>query len=263
MRKTRIDRAANTTIVSVRTLHVVIPVYNEKGTLEPCVRRVLAAPLPPAWKIDITLVDDHSSDSHFPAVESLVKRLSSEGRPLEFLRHAVNRGKGAALQTGFDAILNHNPPPDDDLVVIQDADLEYDPNDFAALMQPLLEGRADAAIGTRWGTQYRYKSLKHRVHALGNNALTMLSNLMTGYRVSDMECCYKMVPIVLLRRLRPMLTESRFGIEPQFVAGLSRLHARVAEVPVRYDPRGVAEGKKIGWKDGVRALIVIAREKFK
>jgi glycosyltransferase involved in cell wall biosynthesis len=244
------------------TLHVVIPVYNEQGTLEQCVQRVLDAPLPAGWNRHLTLIDDHSDASHFPAVESLAKRLIADEHPLEFHRHAVNRGKGAALQTGFDAVLAGGAS-DDDLVIIQDADLEYDPNDYSSLMQPIISGVADAVVGTRWGGHYDYKSLKHRIHAMGNGALTRLSNLMTGLRVSDMECCYKVVPVKLLKRLRPMLTENRFGIEPQYVAALSKLNARVAEVPIKYDPRGLAAGKKIGWKDGVRALIVISRERFR
>ena len=243
---------------------MVIPVFNERGTLEPCLDRVFAAPLPAGWTRSITLVDDHSDRSHFPAVQKLVDRLRAGQRSIFFLCHEVNKGKGAALQTGFDAILSREPRVNqDDLVIIQDADLEYDPNDYASLMQPLLSGQADAVLGTRWGEHYRYKSLKHRVHAMGNGALTLLSNFMTGYRVGDMECCYKLFQVSLLRRLRPMLSEQRFGIEPQIVASLSRLGARVTQVPISYDPRGVAAGKKIGWRDGVRALIVIAREKFR
>lgn len=248
-----------------RTLHVVMPVYNERGTLEPCVRRVLAARLPEGWRVQITLVDDHSDDAHFPAVQNFVERMQRESHPLWFERHSINRGKGAAVQTGFDAVLARaGPDAEDDLVIIQDADLEYDPADYAALMQPLIaEAReVDAVVGTRWGVHYESGSLKRRMHVAGNATLTYLSNLMTGYRVSDMECCYKLFSISLLRRLRPMLTEQRFGIEPQIIASLSRLKARIREVPVRYDPRGVAAGKKIGWKDGVRALIVMAREKF-
>jgi len=243
------------------TLHIVIPVFNERGTLEPCVRGVLAAPMPEGWARHLTLIDDHSSDSHFFAVQGLVDLLQSESQPMTFLRHVVNQGKGAALQTGFDSILSSGAP-DHDLVIIQDADLEYDPNDYAALMQPIIRGSADAVVGTRWGRHYQVKSLKHRVHMLGNGSLTLLSNLMTGLRVSDMECCYKITSIGWLRMIRPMLSEKRFGIEPQYVAALSRLKARVTQVPVKYDPRGVAAGKKIGWKDGVRALIVIARERF-
>jgi hypothetical protein len=147
--------------------------------------------------------------------------------------------------------------------VIQDADLEYDPHDFLPLMQPILDGRADATIGTRWGAHRRNAGLKRKIHALGNAALTRLSNRMTGYRLLDMECCYKMLPIALLRRLRPMLTEPRFGIEPQMVAAMRRLGVTLAQVPVQYDPRGIAAGKKIGWTDGVRALVVITRERLR
>ena len=244
------------------TLHIVIPVFNERGTLAELVQRVLQTTLPDGWDRLITLVDDCSSPSHFPAVQELVNRLHAERKPLRFLRHEVNKGKGAALQTGFDAILASSAPSDD-LVIIQDADLEYDPGDYASLMEPIIRGEADAVIGTRWGEHYQYKSLKHRVHAMGNGALTMLSNMMTGFRVSDMECCYKLMPVKMLRELRPMLSEQRFGIEPQIIAGLARLKKRVVQRPVKYDPRGLAAGKKIGWRDGVRALVVIARERFR
>jgi len=251
------------------TLHVVIPVYNERGTLEECLRRVIGAPLPQGWQLHIVMVDDCSDEAHSPAVHALADRLARDGVCLTFLQHAINRGKGAALQSGFDAILASTSSPhaaaalDDDLVIIQDADLEYDPNDYIKLMQPILARQADAVLGTRWGDHYHYESIKHRVHALGNAVLTVLSNLMTGYRVSDMECCYKLMPVTLLRRLRPMLSEQRFGIEPQIVAGLSKLGAAVVEGPVNYDPRGPSAGKKIGWKDGVRAMYVIARERFR
>lgn len=244
------------------TLHVVIPVYNERGTLDPCVRRVLAGRLPEPWALALTLVDDHSSESHFPAVQAVADALRPQGVALTFLRHEVNKGKGAALQTGFDSILSRNGP-ESDLVIIQDADLEYDPSDYAALMRPILDGQADVVLGTRWGEHRPVKGLKRKVHAWGNGALTLASNLMTGYRVSDMECCYKVFSVGLLRRVRPMLSENRFGIEPQMVAAFARLKRRVVERPVAYDPRGLSEGKKIGWRDGVRAIVVIARERFR
>ncbi|MCH7602740.1 MAG: glycosyltransferase family 2 protein [Planctomycetes bacterium] len=244
------------------TLHVVIPVYNERNTLEPCARRVLEVSLPESWSIRIWMVDDHSDDEHFALVQQVFDDLSAENLPVSLDRHEVNQGKGAALQTGFDRILAASPA-DDDLVVIQDADLEYDPGDFPAIMQPLLEGKADAVLGSRWGTHTKLVGLKRKIHAWGNRTLTFLSNVMTGYRVSDMECCYKIFSVSLLRRLRPMLTEQRFGIEPQMVASLSRLKARVTQVPISYDPRGLDGGKKIGWKDGVRAIWVISRERFR
>lgn len=244
------------------TLHIVIPVYNERGTLHEILHRALAAPLPGGWRRRVWLIDDGSAPEHLKTVETTVFALQHENDPVDLIKHEVNRGKGAALQTGFDAILTSSAP-DNDLVIIQDADLEYDPNDYASLVQPLMDGEADAVVGTRWGEHYAYRSLKHRVHALGNGALTLLSNAMTGFRVSDMECCYKVMPVRVLRALRPMLSEQRFGIEPQIVAGLARLKMRVVQRPVRYDPRGVSAGKKIGWRDGVRALVVITRERFR
>jgi hypothetical protein len=244
------------------TLHVVIPVYNERGTLEQCLERVLAVSLPDGWTCRIRVVDDHSDDEHFPAVERVHRRLADAGHAISLRRHEVNRGKGAALQSGFDEILASGAP-DDDLAIIQDADLEYDPNDYPVLMRPLLDGRADAVLGSRWGDHRELRGFKRRIHAWGNGALTALSNVMTGYRVRDMECCYKIVPLRVLRLLRPMLTEQRFGIEPQFVASLARLRARVEEVPIHYDPRGLDAGKKIGWTDGVRAIWVIARERWR
>ena len=243
-------------------LYVVVPVYNERDTLEPCLERILAVELPDGWSLALHLVDDHSADDAYLAAEAVAERLRTSGAHITLSRHDVNRGKGAALQTGFDAILDGGAA-DDDLVSIQDADLEYDPGDLVALMQPIVNGDAGAVVGTRWGEHYDANDLKLKIHALGNRALTWLSNAMTGHHVSDMECCYKMMTVAVLRRLRPMLTEPRFGIEPQMVAGLSRLRVRMMEVPVSYTPRGPSDGKKIGWRDGVRALWVIARERLR
>jgi dolichol-phosphate mannosyltransferase len=246
----------------VATLHVIVPVFNERGTLAECLRRVVAAELPDGWGKTIIVVDDYSEPQSAAAADMHVQSLRREGVTIELLRHAVNEGKGAAVRTGFDHVLK-TAASDSDLIIIQDADLEYNPNDYASLMAPLLDGSADAVIGTRWGAHRHVAGLKRTVHALGNRVLTVLSNLMTGYRLRDMECCYKVFPIALLRRLRPMLTESRFGVEPQIVACLAKLGARVTEVAVWYDPRGLSEGKKIGWRDGVRALYVIMRERWR
>lgn len=242
-------------------LHIVIPVFNERDTLDPCLARVVAADLPPGWTCRIIVIDDHSKPIDFKAAEITAARISQHGHDVSLHRHRQNFGKGAALQTGFDIILAEDNP-DTDVVIIQDADVEYDPADYAPLLVPIITGSADAVIGTRWGTHRPSGSLKRRFHEWGNRLLTTLSNIMTGFSVTDMECCYKLMPVSLLRRVRPMLTEPRFGIEPQIVAALARLDARVVEVPVSYDPRGVASGKKIGWRDGVRALLVIARERF-
>lgn len=241
---------------------MVIPVFNERETLQPCLERVVAVDLPDGWTSRVVIVDDHSERPAYEAARAIIEQLNARGHDLVLERHGRNLGKGAALQTGFDIILN-GEPADDDVVIIQDADVEYDPDDYPKLLEPLLAGTADAVIGTRWGEHRPADGFKRRVHEWGNRVLTMLSNMMTGYRVQDMECCYKLMPIGLLRRVRPMLTEPRFGIEPQIVAALARLKVDVAEVPVSYEPRGLSSGKKIGWRDGVRALYVIARERLR
>jgi glycosyltransferase involved in cell wall biosynthesis len=246
----------------VPTLHVVIPFYNEGPLFESCARRVVAAPLPDGWARALLVVDDHSRDRDRRMLDGVVTRLVAEGHQVAARHHEVNRGKGAAVQTGFDALLA-TEPPDDDLVIIQDADLEYDPADYGRLMAPLLAGVVDAVVGTRWGRHRQVTGVKARLHAWGNAGLTRLSNMMTGLDLNDMECCYKLVTLDLLRRMRPWLNEQRYGVEPQMVAALARLGARVAQVAISYDPRSAAEGKKIGWVDGVRALYVIARERLR
>lgn len=237
-------------------LHVVMPVFNEGPTLEEIVRRVLAAPLPGGWQADLTMVDDGSRPD--------AARLAAECAALHparvrLLVHARNRGKGAALMTGFDRVLAS--ADDRDAVIVQDADLEYDPGDYGALLAPLESG-AGAVFGNRWGTGTPLSGWR-RLHAAANGFLTWASELATGLGVHDMECCYKLLRVPALRAVRPWLSEERFGIEPQIAAALARARVRVAEVPVRYSPRGFAEGKKIGWTDGVRALWVIARERMR
>lgn len=259
------------------TLHVVVPCYNEERTLAPCVRRVLAAPLPSGWCVAVVVVDDHSNEATRVLSEALAA--GGDGGPagaragdarVHLLRHQVNRGKGASIRTGFAAILDRvaqDPRRRRDVVVIQDADLEYDPSDFAALLAPLLDGKADAVFGNRWGARWfadpARRTLRRRVHRAGNGVLTVASNLLTGLSVHDMECCYKLIPVELLSRVVPHLTEDRFGIEPQLAAVLGRLGARVVEVEVAYSPRSFGEGKKIGVRDAFRALWVMARERMK
>jgi dolichol-phosphate mannosyltransferase len=243
-------------------LHVVVPIYNERETLERCLARVLAASLPAGWSRDLYLVDDHSRNEAYRTTEALARRLQEEGQAVSLHRHEVNRGKGAAIQTGFDAILQSGAD-DPDLVIIQDADLEYDPEDFARLMEPIIAGRVRVVIGTRWGAHRERGGLLRTIHAWGNAVLTRLSNLMTGYRVTDMECCYKLLTLGVLRLVRPMLSEERFGIEPQLVASLARLGEPIVEVPISYAPRGRGAGKKIGLRDALRAVFVIARERLR
>ena len=234
------------------TLHVVIPVFNEAETLATILDRVQAVPLPEPWHINITVVDDGSSPQFAAALEETVA-----DRSLDVIRHDQNQGKGAALRTGFDSVLQHGQ--DDDVVVVQDADLEYDPNDLIALLEPVRQGNADAVVGTRWGPHHPLQGLRPRLHRLINGLLTVLSNWLTGLDLTDMECCQKLLTIPTLRKVRPHLTEDRFGVEPQLIAALAAHQVRLAEVPVSYEPRSMDEGKKIGWQDGVRALLVIAR----
>ncbi len=239
-------------------LHIVIPIYNEGDTLEPCLQQVRQAPLPKGWSRRLVLVDDCSQGAHARSVQTISESLASDGCDLLLLHHDSNRGKGAALRTGFESILKDNPS-DDDLVIIQDADLEYDPHDYAVLLKPCTQNGAPAVFGSRWGSHYRAQGFRWRIHILGNTLLTQASNLRTGLRVRDMECCYKLLNLPTLRRLLPMLTENRFGIEPQIAAGLAMLGIQPVNIPVSYNPRGMSGGKKIGWRDGVRALMVIAR----
>ena len=243
-------------------LFVVIPVYNEVATAKQCVKLVVDAPLPEGWSKTLVIVDDHSDDEGAKLLKLLADELANDGVNVSLHCHDVNRGKGAALNTGFDFVLQ-SQPHDEDLVIIQDADLEYDPNDYRALMEPIINGRAQAVVGSRWGTHNQLRGIGRKLHRRGNGFISLFSNLMTGYKLTDMECCYKVFSIDVLRKLRPMLTENRFGIEPQMIASLSKLKVKIEQIPVSYDPRSVAAGKKIGPKDGARALYVVLRERFR
>jgi glycosyltransferase involved in cell wall biosynthesis len=222
------------------TLSVVIPAYNEIGTAETLLRRVREVPL----RIEVIVVDDGSTDG----TRGLLKQLKDEGLIDHLVLHEVNRGKGAALQTGFKRATG-------DVTVVQDADLEYDPLEYPSLLRPILSKRADAVYGSR------FLGGPHRVllfwHSVGNRFLTLLSNMFTDLNLTDMETCYKMVRTDLLQSLP--LSARRFGIEPELTARLAQARARVYELPISYHGRSYAEGKKINWKDGVAALWYILR----
>ena len=221
-------------------LSVLIPVYNEEDTVAEIVERVRATP----YRTEIICVNDCSTDG----TADVLAKLLAEGRVTRVINLPVNRGKGAAIRTAIAASTG-------DVVIVQDADLEYSPADWPALFEPLIQGRADAVFGSRFlgGT--------HRVlyywHSVGNGLLTMLSNMFSNLNLTDMECCYKAVRGELARSL-PLKSE-RFGFEPEITARLSRAHARIYEVPVSYSGRTYQEGKKITWRDGVAALIHIVR----
>lgn len=241
------------------TLFVVIPVFEEPHTLEPCVRRALQAPLPPGWRARLLLVDDASSAATATVADRLAMELAPDGR-LELLRHAANRGKGAALRTGFRRALEL--AGDADAVLTQDGDLEYDPADWRALIEALPPAPLSAVIGNRWA-QASLPTTWRRLHAGVNRLLTACSNMLTGLQLADMECGFKLLRVPLLRRVLPWLSEDRFGVEPQMVAALSRLRAEVREVPVAYAPRDRSCGKKIGPLDGLRAIWVILSERVR
>lgn len=225
-------------------LTVIIPVFNEKMTIEAVLQRVEAVPL--QMKREIVLVDDCSTDG----TREVVQRLKQgRGESLVCLFHDRNRGKGAAIRSGF-AIASG------DILLIQDADLEYDPVEYHKLLAPILAGKADVVYGSRFvGSQ------PHRVllfwHSIGNRFLTLLSNMLTNLNLTDMETCYKVFRKEIVAGLT--LRENRFGFEPEITAKIAKLDCRIYEVGVSYSGRTYAEGKKINWKDGLWAIWCILK----
>ena len=225
-------------------LSVVIPVYNEAETIAAVVERVRRVPI----EKEIVAVDDCSTD----ATRARLAELAAQGDDLRVILHDRNRGKGAALRTGFDAATG-------DVVIIQDADLEYDPFDYPRLLAPIVEGRADVVYGSRFAGGESHRVL-YFWHSLGNRFLTLLSNMCTDLNLTDMETCYKVFRREVLDRIR--IEENRFGFEPEVTAKVARLRVRIYEVGVSYAGRTYEEGKKIGWKDGVRAVWCILKYNF-
>jgi len=221
-------------------LSILIPVYNEAGTIAALVEQVRAVPL----DVEVIAIDDCSADGSGDVLEGLLK----SRRIHRLVRHPVNRGKGAAIRSGIQEATG-------DVIVIQDADLEYDPAELPALLKPIKDGKADAVYGSR------FQGGPHRVlyfwHMVGNSFLTLLSNMFTNLNLTDMETCYKLVKADLMKRLP--LTADRFGIEVELTARLSQAQARIWELPISYSGRTYAEGKKITWRDGAAALWHILR----
>lgn len=222
----------------MKTLSIVIPVFNETSTIADVLDRVRMAPVMGLTK-EIVVVDDCSTDGTTDYLRGL-----SPDDGIRCLFHERNQGKGAGLRTGFAAATG-------DIVLVQDADLEYDPEEYPKLLRPILEGKADVVLSSRFlaGEQHR---VLYFWHAVANRFLTLFSNMMTNLNLSDMESCYKVFTRPVLERV--VIQENRFGFEPEIVAKVARLRCRIYEVGISYAGRTYEEGKKITWKDGVRAL---------
>ena len=223
-------------------ISIVVPCFNEINTIGSILETILSTPLP--FEEEVIIVDDCSTDG----TRDYLNSLHQEG-PVRVIYHDTNQGKGAALNTGF----QHSTG---DIIIIQDADLEYDPNDYPKLLKPILDGKADVVYGSRF-----IGGESHRVlyfwHSLGNNFLTWISNMFTNLNLTDMEVGYKVFRRNILDQVE--LKEKRFGFEPEFTAKIARLGCPVYEVGISYYGRTYSEGKKINWKDGVRAIYVILK----
>ena len=223
-------------------LSVIIPCYNELNTIDDIINAVNAAPYPDK---EIIIVDDCSTDG---TREKLKQEIENSGRVSKVLYHAINQGKGA-LRTGIQAATG-------DLVIIQDADMEYDPNEYPRLVEPILNNRADVVFGSRFlgGDAHRVLYFWHRV---GNGLLTLMSNMFTNLNLTDMETCYKVFRREIIQSIQ--IEENRFGFEPEITAKVAKLNCRIFEVGISYYGRTYDEGKKIGWRDGVRAIYCIIK----
>jgi glycosyltransferase involved in cell wall biosynthesis len=221
-------------------LSVIMPVYNEKNSIHAIINKVLSVPI----NKEIIVVDDCSKDG----TRDILKTINNECIKVFF--HDVNKGKGAAIRTGISHITG-------DYVIIQDADLEYDPFEYEKLLAPILAGEADVVYGTRFsGRRQKISTL----HYLGNLFLTVLTNVLYGTRLSDMETCYKMMKAPILKGIK--LRANRFDFEPEITAKLLKKHLKIKEVPISYHGREWSEGKKITWKDGIAALWALTKYRF-
>lgn len=223
-------------------ISVVMPVYNEAATIQKIVTRVLDN----LYEAELIIVDDCSTDGTREKLTDIAK-----DQKVKVFFHTKNQGKGAALRTGFEHVTG-------EVVIIQDADLEYDPREYKQLLEPILDGRADVVFGSR------FLGGPHRVlyfwHFLGNQVLTLLSNMLSNVNLSDMETCYKLFRSDILKKIK--FRSNRFGFEPEFTMKVAKNHYRIYEMPISYSGRSYAEGKKVNWKDGVKAIFSILYFRF-
>lgn len=225
-------------------LSVVTPVFNEASTIDRVLRLVLAQrPVK-----ELIIVDDSSTDQS----GAILKQWAAREPRIKFFQHERNQGKGAALRLGISKASSA-------IVIVQDADLEYDPSEYFQLLKPILMGKADVVFGSRFAA-FGPRRVLYFWHAVGNKFLTTLSNMATNLNLTDMETCYKAFRREIIQKIP--LEENRFGFEPEITAKVSRVNARIYEVPISYNGRTYAEGKKIGWRDGIRALWCIIKYNF-
>lgn len=234
----------------MKTLSIVIPVYNEQRTVAELIERVLNVKLANGIKKEIIVINDGSTDRTKEILDQYRRRV-------KLINHPINQGKGAAVRTGFGVAKG-------DWVIIQDADLEYDPDDFSRLLAPMLDHQADAVYGSRlqnyplrlWGK----KKTPMPFHWISNHVLTWFTNFVYGSHLTDMETCYKLIRRSVIPKLN--LRADRFEIEPEITGKLLKMRLRIVEVPIKVKPRGYRAGKKIGWKDGIQAIWSVVKYRF-
>ena len=232
---------------SFKKLSVVIPCYNEKNSISEIINQVKNVVIP--LEKEIIIVDDFSTDG----TREIIKNIQKNDERIKIFFNEKNMGKGYSLRNGFAHTTG-------DLIIVQDADLEYDPNDYVNLLKPILNDEADVVYGSRFKGD-EIDKFSFLSHYMGNRLITIVSNLFTGLKLTDVETCYKMFTKEVLKKIH--LTEDQFGFEPEFTAQIGKINCRVSEVAITYKNRSYTEGKKITWKDGVHAIVVIIKHSLK